>query len=148
CKDERVLGDALNRHGKTPIIVRSGSGNYQAWYRHNCERRHIRPWGRELPIDVLGGGYVVAAPSRVEKGDYRFIEVSLEEIANLPTLQNTRAQIRSDAELPAEWASKREGDGRNNQLFKLVGRAAHQVDDLDQLLDYARTQNAKFVEPM
>src|SRR5262245_44035931 len=32
--DERVLADALARHGHTPFVVRSGRGNYQAWYRH------------------------------------------------------------------------------------------------------------------
>ena len=36
--DDRILFDAMTRHGKTPLIVRSGSGNYQAWYRHNGER--------------------------------------------------------------------------------------------------------------
>src|SRR6516225_7663043 len=41
--DENVLADALSRHGQTPIIVRSGSGNHQAWYSHNGERRMIRP---------------------------------------------------------------------------------------------------------
>lgn len=28
--DERVLIDSLDRHGKTPLIVRSGSGHFQA----------------------------------------------------------------------------------------------------------------------
>jgi len=41
--DECALADALDRHGPTPIIVRSGSGNYQAWYRWHGERRRIRP---------------------------------------------------------------------------------------------------------
>jgi hypothetical protein len=95
-----------------------------------------------LPIDILGGGYVVAPPSRVEKGEYRFIEGSLDELSELPTLKQPPierpAQIA--AELPAEWATKREGDGRNNELFKLVGRAAQNVDDFDQLLDYARAK--------
>jgi hypothetical protein len=40
---ERTLAAALDRHGATPIIVRSGSGNHQAWYRHNGEHRLIRP---------------------------------------------------------------------------------------------------------
>ena len=34
--DDRVLADALDRHGRTPIIVRTGSGNRQAWYRCTC----------------------------------------------------------------------------------------------------------------
>lgn len=42
-KGERVLTAALDRHGATPVIVRSGSGNHQAWYRHNGEHRLIRP---------------------------------------------------------------------------------------------------------
>jgi hypothetical protein len=53
--DERILADALNRHGKTRIIARSASGHFQAWYRHNGESRRIRP-RRDVPIDILGGG--------------------------------------------------------------------------------------------
>ncbi len=42
--DETVLADALDRHGKTPLIVRSGGhGHWQAWYKWNGERRRIRP---------------------------------------------------------------------------------------------------------
>jgi hypothetical protein len=59
--DERVLSDALARHGETPLVVRSGSGKYHAYYRHNGERRRIRPW-RGLPIDLLGEGGLVVAP--------------------------------------------------------------------------------------
>lgn len=118
-KNERILADALDRHGKTPIVVRSGSGNYQAWYRHGGERRAIRPWGSDLPIDILGGGYVVAPPSRVEKGEYQFIDGSLDDLGNIPTLEK-RPIARSPQiadQPPAEWASKRKGDGRNNALF-------------------------------
>jgi hypothetical protein len=68
--DEQVLADALDRHGQTPVIVRSGSGHHQAWYRHNGEKRSIRPFGTDNPIDVLGGGFVVGPPSWGIKGDY------------------------------------------------------------------------------
>jgi len=148
--DEKVLADALDRHGKTPIIVRSGSGNHQAWYRHGGERRIIRPWGRALPIDLLRGGYVVAPPSRVEKGEYQFIEGSLDDLGNLPTLEKLRIEQPAliAIEPPAEWAKRREGEGRNNELFRLLRRAAQKVDDFDQLLEYARTQNDKFAQPM
>ena len=30
-KDERVLADAMNRHGSTPLVARTGSGHFQAW---------------------------------------------------------------------------------------------------------------------
>lgn len=76
--DERVLADALDRHGSTPIVVRSASGNWQAWYRHDGERRLIRP-DPERPIDILGGGFVVAPPSRVTKGEYGFVQGGLED---------------------------------------------------------------------
>src|SRR5262249_7530340 len=57
-RDERVLADALSRHGQTPLVARTGSGHFQAWYRHNGERRRIRP-DRNVPIDILGAGFVV-----------------------------------------------------------------------------------------
>ena len=56
--DERVLVEALDRHGQTPFIVRSGGGNFQAWYRRMGESRRVRP-DPEKPIDdpiIAGGG--------------------------------------------------------------------------------------------
>lgn len=50
--DERELADGLARHGQTPFIVRSGSGNFQAWYRNNGESRRIRP-DPARPVDIL-----------------------------------------------------------------------------------------------
>lgn len=49
--DRCVLADALNQHGQTPVIVRSGPGNFHAWYRWNREPRKIRPFA-EKPLDV------------------------------------------------------------------------------------------------
>ena len=77
--DERVVADAIDRHGRTPIIARTGSGHFQAWYRHAGERRLIRP-RRDVPIDVLGGGFVVAPPSQVARGGYEFIQGSLDDL--------------------------------------------------------------------
>ena len=62
--DERVLSDALNRHGQTPIVVRTGSGKFHALYRHNKERRSIKPWGSDLKIDLLGKGCHCASECR------------------------------------------------------------------------------------
>ena len=100
-KDERVLADALDRHGKTGVITRSGGGNFQAWYRHNHERRQIRPWvGR--PFDVLGGGFVVAPPSRVAKGQYQFLQGSLDDLDRLPVMQNVPVEAWDNSRLVAE----------------------------------------------
>ena len=84
--DERTLVDALDHHGHTQIIVRSGSGNYQAWYRWNGEKRQIRPKS-EKPIDILGGGFVVAPPSRGINSNYQFIQGSLDNLDRLPVLR-------------------------------------------------------------
>src|SRR5262245_57017278 len=32
---ENVLADALDQHGQSPIVIRTASGNHQAWYKHN-----------------------------------------------------------------------------------------------------------------
>ena len=103
--DERVLADAVDRHGRTPIITRSGSGHFQAWYRHAGERRLIRP-RRDVPIDILGAGFVVAPPSTVAKGSYQFIQgSSLDDLDSLPTLSDapTLAPTDFSAEVPADW---------------------------------------------
>ena len=144
-KDERILADAVGRHGKTPIIACSGSGNFQAWYRHAGERRLIRP-RRDVPIDILGAGFVVGPPSRVYRGQYQFIQGSLDDLASLPTLLDVPSVI--PAEVPADWGTMRKGDGRNDALFRLLGRAAHRCDDFEQLLDYAKTKNEQLGEPM
>jgi hypothetical protein len=131
--DERGFADALDRHGRTPIIARSGSGHFQAWYRHAGERRLIRP-RRDVPIDILGAGFVIGPPSRVAKGSYQFIQGSLDDLDSLPTLVD--APRVAPTETPADWGRMRDGDGRNEALFRLLGRAAHHVDDFDQLLDW------------
>jgi hypothetical protein len=139
-KDERVVADAIDRHGKTPIIARTGSGNYQAWYRHGGERRLIRP-RRDVPIDILGGGFVVGPPSRVAKGSYEFIQGSLDDLSKLPTLNDASSAA-------PEMRGMGQGDGRNNRLFKLALRAVKGCDHFDQLLDWGRTQNGFCAEPM
>jgi Bifunctional DNA primase/polymerase, N-terminal len=63
--DERLVADAIDRHGYSPIVIRTASGNHHIPYRHNGEKRRIRPWP-ELPIDILGAnGFAVAPPSTV-----------------------------------------------------------------------------------
>jgi Bifunctional DNA primase/polymerase, N-terminal/Primase C terminal 1 (PriCT-1) len=134
--DEGVLARALERHGATPVIVRSGSGNHQAWYRHNGEHRLIRPWP-DRPIDLLGAGFIVAPPSATEKGAYQFIQGSLGDLGRLPVLRNL--------DLPK--AGAKEG-ARNKSLFEHCMRHANHVDDFDALIDVARTFNDNCEPPM
>jgi hypothetical protein len=142
--DERVLADALDRHGQTPVIVRSGSGNFQAWYRNNGEKRFIRP---EPDIDILGSGFVVAPPSRGNKGDYQFIQGDLDDLDGLPIMQNVNivSPTLSPALPPIEAVT--EGH-RNRLLWEHCMRSAHVCDDVDSLLDVARTANAEYLPPL
>jgi hypothetical protein len=142
--DERVLADALDRHGHTPVIVRSGSGHHQAWFRHNGEGRHVRAFGLDTPIDILGRGLVVAPPSRGIKANYRFIEGGLDDLDRLPVLQNIEVAAPSpppaSLDLPPRKSIK-EGE-RNETLWRYCMRQAHcYCDDFDALLDVARTRN-------
>jgi hypothetical protein len=142
-KDERVLADALRRHGPTPLVARTGSGHFQAWYRHNGERRRIRP-DRTVPIDILGSGFVVAPPSQSAKGGYQFIAGSLDDLDRLPAMQNVPVEVRDTSRLIAKV---KEGE-RNNRLFTLCLDAARSCDDFDTLCDVAQTRNSEFSPPL
>jgi hypothetical protein len=142
-KDERVLADALNRHGQTPLVARTGSGHFQAWYRHNNERRRIRP-DRNVPIDILGAGLVVAPPSQSAKGGYEFIFGSLDDLDRLPIMQNVPVEAWDNSRLVTEV---KQGQ-RNNKLFTACLEAARHCDDFDALLDVAITRNSEFLPPL
>jgi hypothetical protein len=146
--DECVLADALARHGSTPIIVRSGSGNYQAWYRWDGEKRLIRP-DPDKPIDILGSGFVVAPPSKGIKSNYEFIQGGLDDLVNLPCLRNvpppTSHQTQSSRRVPIGDIAQ---GTRNNALWRHCMRQAHHCDDLDALVDVARTWNASLLPPL
>jgi hypothetical protein len=144
--DERVLADAIDRHGKTSIVARSGSGHFQAWYRHAGERRLIRP-RRDVPIDILGGGFVVAPPSRVAKGSYQFIQGSLDDLESLPTL-NEAPRLQPASELLATCPANVKQGERNKRLFEICLHAARYCDDFESLCDAAMTRNSEFSPPM
>jgi hypothetical protein len=144
---EKPLQRFLDRHGSTPVIARTASGKHHVWYRHNGEGRLIRP-EPETEVDILGGGLVVAPPSRGAGGEYQFIAGSLDDLDRLPAMRDVPLAPKQIDNAAPDLAGMREGDGRNNALFKSVMRGAHHVDDFDQLLDYARTQNEQFDQPL
>jgi hypothetical protein len=144
--DERMLAVALDRHGQTRIVVRSGSGNYQAWYHWNGEKRLIRS-EPDKPIDILGRGFVVAPPSHGTKSDYQFVQGGLDDLDRLPILGGfgTALPRVSPATCPVEIVT--EGQ-RNVSLWRHCMQSAHHCDDFDALLDVARTRNAEFTPPL
>jgi hypothetical protein len=141
--DERLLADAMSRHGQTPFVVRTGGGNFQAWYRHNGEPRKVRAFPG-LPIDVLGGGFVVAPPSMGSKARYEIVSGSLDDLERLPMLKGLEG-LRARPE-PAPGHHRDEA--RNNSLWRHCMAAAPGCDDLDQLIDVARTFNECFKPPL
>lgn len=134
--DESLLRKAISQFGETPFIVRTGSGHFQAWYRHNGEARSIRPFP-DLPVDVLGRGFVVAPPSLGLTGRYAIIRGSLEDLRRLPVM---RPQVLRRLDLSPHVASVTQGR-RNKSLFRCALSHARHVDDEETLLDVARTEN-------
>jgi len=137
-QDEAVLADALNSHGPTPFIVRTGRG-YHAYYSYAGERRLIRPY-HEKPVDILGGGFVVAAPSISQKGRYQIIAGTLDDLTNLPPIHVVLDDLRAEARIP-------EGR-RNNSLFRFALQQVRHCDSYDALLDVMRTRNMDCEPPL
>jgi hypothetical protein len=134
-QDTNVLHEALERFGPTPFVVKTGSGHYQAWYRHQGEGRHIRPFPGQ-PIDILGHGFVVAPPSRTGQG-YELISGSLQDLRTLPYMRQSE---RFRSENPDQHSAVGEGS-RNKTLFRFALRQARYVDDEVTLLDAVQTEN-------
>jgi hypothetical protein len=137
--DERVLADALDRHGPTPVVVRTGGGKFHAYYRNTGEPRRIRPWVGK-PIDLLGDGFTVAPPSRGTRGWYTLAQGTLDDLAALPA-------IRGLDDFPGASA-ERIGEGqRGDALFRHCMRVAHGCDDLGELLELATAYSESMLSP-
>jgi hypothetical protein len=141
--DEKILIDALDRHGRSPLIVRTASGKYHCYYRHAGERRMVRPW-KSLPIDILGGGMAVAPPSMLKSGEsYQIIEGSLADIERLPPI------LGLDLNTPVGIDEPPPSIGRRNvSLWRHAMREAHACDNLDQLIDKGREFNMNIASPL
>jgi hypothetical protein len=156
CPDERVLADAMREHGESPVIIRSGSGNYQAWYRHNGETRKTRIGDR--PLDILGAGYVVAPPSQGLAGAYQFVQGGLDDLRDLPRLQNLppqlyvhyeAPQLHADYKSPPSVTFENVPEGkRGDMLFRYCLQAALSCETRDDLLAQAKAVNATYLPPM
>lgn len=143
--DERLLADALSEFGPTPFVVRSGSGNFQAWYRHNGERRRVRPDHR--PIDILGDGFVVAPPSIGSKGSYTILTGTLDDLADLPPMR--RAAVGTPSESEGEPPALIEKGRRNDTLWRTCMAQARRCGGISELMEVAMQHNrAAFYEPL
>lgn len=143
--DERLLADAMSELGPSPFVVRSGSGNFQAWYKHNGEKRRVRP-DPLRPIDILGDGFVVAPPSIGTKGSYKIISGSLDDLANLPPMR--RVQQPTTPMIAANAEPVREGR-RNDALWRQCMARARGCSGVSDLMEAAMAYNSTaFYEPL
>jgi hypothetical protein len=146
--DPNVVADAMAVYGASPLVARTPSGGHHIYYRQDGgeDRRRIRAaiWRqRNAPIDVLGNGFVVVPPSRGPKGQYRFIEGTLDDVQSLPAIQ------RPDAAEPATSASEPVPEGqRNDQLFRHCMKCAARAKSLNELLEAAHRFNAQCAPPL
>lgn len=154
--DERGFRDVMDELGPSPFIVRSASGNFQAYYAHSGEKRMVRP-DPSRPFDILGNGFVVGAPSRTAKGAYEIIQGSLHDLSSLPPMRLPRFQseaapvenqLPTGAEPLAPVATMKAGDGRNNALFNRLKRAARSATNQEDVIKMAGEINATFAEPL
>lgn len=139
--DPKALNSALARFGDTPIIIQTGSGKYQAWYRHNGEGRMIRPLE---DIDILGAGICVAPPSeRPDYGGakYKWIAGDLDDIDRLPCLENVPVE-----DAPSSPGHVCEGQ-RTNDLFRELRAIAFQCDTIEDMQLRAEGINATVYDP-
>jgi hypothetical protein len=145
--DERMLADALSEFGPSPFIVQSGSGNWQAWYRHRGEGRRVRP-DPARPIDILGDGFVVAPPSETTNGRYTLVEGSLDDLDQLPAMR--RPAVAPLTTPAASRAPPRVETGRRNQeLWRACMTSARACRDVSELMRSAVEMNqSMFYEPL
>lgn len=152
---------AIEAFGDSPLKVATPSGGLHLYYQHRGESRMIRPFSKDCPLDVLGAGLAILAPShrpaRPDKreGDYRLIEGTLQDLQRLPPMQDATARLGpvqaaniADVQAKYEGGTQPGGTGRNVDLFHALIQAAHHVPTLDALLIEARAINASFTPPL
>jgi hypothetical protein len=150
---DNAIADAIARFGDTPVVIRTASGKAKLWYRHNGEGRLIRPIAG-LEVDVLGGGYTVAPPSRLPDTGraYRFIEGGLDDLDRLPMIDANALPVKAPANATEGGARKAgaiQPGHRNDALFRFLMRQVPHCDDLDALLDIAHSFNGdQFAEAL
>jgi hypothetical protein len=139
---ERLLADVQRQFGNSKVIVRTGSGGFHSYYRHQGEGRKIRQDPRK-PIDLIGGGPIVLPPSRGFRGNYEIIQGRIEDLAELEPIKTTSAAL---AATDIDLRSARKGE-RDKKFWAHIARQAHFVKSLEELIAIAREMNELMAEP-
>jgi hypothetical protein len=145
--DHGVLKEAIYRHSHPRVIVQTASGKFHGYYRFNGERRLIRPWGNDLPIDVLGNGLILVPPSLFKTGEYHFLEGGFDDLVRLTPITGIEDITEHQRKAYSAEPQAKHGS-RNNWLYRQCMKAAKHCDTLEQLIDVARTRNEECEPPM
>jgi len=138
--DNSLLNETMKRYGEPPIVVQTPSGGFHLWYQHAGEARQIRP-DATVPVDILGGGVVVAPPSLGSKGKYRFVRGGLNALPELMPASNVSLPPRAClAGRVLDIGETKHIDsvggvvgGRNSALFRHLMKQAQHLDNLADL---------------
>jgi Bifunctional DNA primase/polymerase, N-terminal len=146
--DRGVLKEAIHRHGEPRVITQTASGKFHCLYRHSGEGRHIRPWGKDLPIDLLGGGVIIMPPSLFGVNEYHFVRGQFDDLKRLTPIigLDDSKERRPPGQKKTDHAAT--AGNRNIWLYRQCMRAAHHCDTLEVLVDVARTRNEECDPPM
>src|SRR3546814_20763930 len=100
---------------------------------------------KAVPVDILGGGYVVAPPSHGGVSAYQFQTGSLDDLPSLPRLKRDVAESDRPA-TPVELVNIGK---RNDSLWRACMRHAKSCASFDDLLCFAYSSNMQsLVEPL
>lgn len=158
--DPKHWQEAENVFGGTPLKIGTPSGGLHLYYRYAGEARRIRPFGKSLPLDVLGNGLAAVPPSTRQAtgkklaGVYSVLEGDIRALHDLPHLRRGSIPTRSSPTPKAtsreaeKMADMREGDGRDNALFAIARAHAASSKTLADLCAIVRAENGKFLEPL
>jgi hypothetical protein len=100
-----------------------------------------------LPIDILGGGFVVAPPSQGSLGPYQFIQGSLDDVACLPPMVGLEPSSHS---ICADEVNDEVGQktARNSSLWRRCMILASGCSTRKELLETALVENSVFSSPL
>ncbi|WP_398483378.1 primase C-terminal domain-containing protein, partial [Tardiphaga sp.] len=99
------------------------------------------------PIDILGGGFVVAPPSKGSYGPYQFVQGGLDDLNDLPALQGLlQPSAAREARLPQRRGI--EEGLRNTTLWRRCMAMARRCDGPAALLEMALAENTVCEPPL
>jgi hypothetical protein len=138
-----LLDPMLRRFDKTPLIIKTGGrGGYQAYYRDpgNIRPRDLRK-SEGLAVEIKAAGSIVVVPPSINFKTGRPYTFHAGDFSVLPELPRFNAEALGQVaeERPQSPAGRVGVGGRSKWLLSACLQRAPHCDDLNALLDVART---------